>query len=193
MRAAPNTNQAAPEPIRAAPEIEAKRLATSDSTPPDAEASPPAKPGKKRRLVLLLAVPIALVLIGGGVWKSGLLHRHARSSHGHAPVPAAAPAQPVYADMPDIIANLNSPDSQQTFIKLKVKLELADKADLATATHDMPRLMDMFTTYLRDIRPDELRGAAGTYRLREEILARANIALAPAHVLDVLFVQMIMQ
>jgi flagellar FliL protein len=51
----------------------------------------------------------------------------------------------------------------------------------------------MFTTYLREMRPEELRGSAGTYRLREELLARANIAVSPARVTDVLFSEMIIQ
>ena len=46
----------------------------------------------------------------------------------------------------------------------------------------MPRLQDLFQTYLREMRPEELRGSAGTYRLREELIARANVAVAPARV-----------
>jgi flagellar FliL protein len=57
----------------------------------------------------------------------------------------------------------------------------------------MPRLLDLFQTYLRDMRPDELRGSAGTYRLREELIARADIAIAPAHVQNVLFTEMLIQ
>jgi flagellar FliL protein len=57
----------------------------------------------------------------------------------------------------------------------------------------MPRLLDMFTGYLRETRPEELRGSAGTQRLREELLARANIATRPGTVTDVLFVELIVQ
>jgi flagellar FliL protein len=57
----------------------------------------------------------------------------------------------------------------------------------------MPRLLDMFQTYLREMRPEELRGSAGTWRLREELLARANIALAPVRVVDVLFIELLVQ
>jgi flagellar FliL protein len=41
--------------------------------------------------------------------------------------------------------------------------------------------------------PDEVRGSAGTYRLREELIARANAAVAPARVVDVLFTEMLVQ
>ena len=57
----------------------------------------------------------------------------------------------------------------------------------------MPRLQDLFQTYLREMRPEELRGSAGTYRLREELIGRANLAAAPARISDVLFIQMMIQ
>jgi flagellar FliL protein len=57
----------------------------------------------------------------------------------------------------------------------------------------MPRLLDLFQTYLREMRPEELRGSAGTWRLREELIARANIAIAPARVTDVLFTELLIQ
>ena len=57
----------------------------------------------------------------------------------------------------------------------------------------MPRLQDLFLTYIREMRHQELRGSAGTYRLREELIARANLAAAPARINDVLFTQMLIQ
>ena len=57
----------------------------------------------------------------------------------------------------------------------------------------MPRLQDLFTTYLRELRPDELRGSVGMHRLREELTARAAVAAHPVRVTDVLFVEMLVQ
>jgi flagellar FliL protein len=57
----------------------------------------------------------------------------------------------------------------------------------------MPRILDLFQTYLRDMRPEELRGSEGSYRLREELVGRASVAVAPAHVQDVLFEELIIQ
>jgi flagellar FliL protein len=53
--------------------------------------------------------------------------------------------------------------------------------------------LDLFNTYLREMRPEELRGSAGTHRLREELIARASIAVAPARVTDILFVELLVQ
>jgi len=38
-----------------------------------------------------------------------------------------------------------------------------------------------------------LQGAAGMYRLREELLTRVNAAVRPAQVRDVLFKEMVVQ
>ena len=57
----------------------------------------------------------------------------------------------------------------------------------------IPRVVDNFQTYLRELRLDDLRGSAGMYRLREELLTRINIAVEPAKVKAVLFKEMIVQ
>ena len=95
---------------------------------------------------------------------------------------AAAPAarKPVFVDMPDIVANLNAPGRRASYIKLRSKLEVARAEDAPRRPGgDAAAAQDLFTTYLREIRPEELRGSAGTYRLREELMVRANLAAAP--------------
>lgn len=100
---------------------------------------------------------------------------------------------PNFMDLPELIANLNSGPRRTVYVKIKPKLELARAEDEGSVRAAMPRLMDLFQTYLREMRPEELRGSAGTYRLREELLARANIAVAPVRVVDVLFPEILVQ
>ncbi len=57
----------------------------------------------------------------------------------------------------------------------------------------MPRIVDNFQIYLRELRIEDLRGSDGIYRLREELLARVNAAVAPVKVTDVLFKEMLVQ
>ena len=77
--------------------------------------------------------------------------------------------------------------------KTFTKVELARAQDAAAVKERMPRIVDMFQTYMREVRPEELRDSAGTYRLREELIARADIALAPVQVSDVLFAELLVQ
>jgi flagellar FliL protein len=98
-----------------------------------------------------------------------------------------------FMELPEVVANLNVGARRATYVKLRPRLELARPEDEAAVRDAVPRLMDLFQTYLREMRPEELRGSAGTYRLREELIARANIALAPVRVVDVLLPEMLVQ
>jgi flagellar FliL protein len=158
-----------------------------------AEGAPPRSTKKKR--LILLALPLVLTGIGAGLWFSGILPGmlgHQAPEHASAEGAASAPRVPVFVAMPDITANLNAP-GRRAFIRLKSQMEVSGAQDAATLQAAMPRLVDLFTTYLREIRPEELRGSAGTHRLREELIARANIAASPARVTDVLFTEILVQ
>ena len=150
------------------------------------------KGGKKRSKLVLVAAPVVLLAAGGGLWFSGILPHLL----GHAPEQHAktdAPPPPVFVELPEIVANLDSSSRQPAFIKLTARLELAKAADQAAVAAAMPRILDLFQTYLRETRPEELRGSAGTYRLREELINRASLAATPARVTDVLFTQVLVQ
>lgn len=157
---------------------------------PAAEA--PARSGGRKKLVLL-AAPVLLAAIGAGLWFSGILP----GLLGMGPNPdaqvAAPPVVPGFFELPEIIANLNAPGRRPSYIKLRAKLELADSRDMEHVRSALPRLLDLFNTYMREIRPEELRGSAGTHRLREELIARAAIAVAPARVSDILFTEILVQ
>lgn len=156
----------------------------------EAEAPAPARPRGKKKL-LLLAVPVVLAGVGAAGWFSGLIPGLLRG--GAKPAVAAANAPPVYVDIPEIITNLNVPGRRPSYLKLHVKLESPAGQDPAPLAAAQPRLLDLFQTYLRDMRPEELRGSEGSYRLREALLARANAAVSPARLSDVLFVEMVIE
>ncbi len=167
------------------------------------EGAAPKKGGKKK--LVLLAVPLLLVGVGAGLWFGGILPpllgmgpkeeaHDPKAKPGELKPEAEAKAKvPVFVDIPELVANLNVGQRRSSFVKLKAKIEIARAEDQPAVVAAMPRLQDMFTTYLREMRPEELRGSAGTYRLREELIARANIAVSPARVVDVLFGEMLIQ
>jgi flagellar FliL protein len=103
------------------------------------------------------------------------------------------PAKAAFFDIPDIIVNIQTPDSAPAFLKLSVSLEL-DKAEAKAAIEPvLPRIIDQFQTYLRELRVEDIRGSAGVMRLKEELLRRVNLAVAPTPVRDVLLKEMIIQ
>jgi flagellar FliL protein len=159
----------------------------------------PAKGGGKKKLLLIL-LPVLLLGAGAGLWFSGILPgllgmgpkpEEAAQAAAEPPVPPRSP--PAFVELPEIVSNLNAPGRRASFVRLRAKLEISRADDAAAVQAAMPRLLDLFQTYLREVRPEELRGSAGTHRLREELVARASVAVAPARVTDVLFVELLVQ
>ena len=99
----------------------------------------------------------------------------------------------VFFPLEELIVNLNTGGRNSTFLKIRVSLELADGGDISRIESVMPRIMDNFQVYLRELRIEDLKGSAGMYRLREELLTRVNAAAAPAKIQDVLFKEMLVQ
>ena len=160
-------------------------------SPPEATSSN----GGRRKLILLAAPVVLVVAVGSGLWFTGILPRLLGLGHGQdeGRQPARSLA-PIYVDLPEMIANLNSNPRRPSYVKLVARLRgLPDRRMCERVKPVMPRLQDLFQTYLREMRPEELRGSAGTYRLREELIGRANLAAAPARITDVLFTQMLIQ
>jgi flagellar FliL protein len=167
----------------------------SSSPPPktDATEEKPAKKAGKGKLILI-AVPVVLLLVGAGLWFTGILpHMLGMDKQEEKVGEAAKPVPPSYLDIPEMIANLNNNMHKVAYVKLSARVEIPKPEDVEKVKAALPRLQDMMQTYLREMRPEELRGSAGTYRLREELLVRANVAVAPAKISDVLFTQMLVQ
>lgn len=107
--------------------------------------------------------------------------------------PPLRPEDAIFFEMPDILVNLNTPDKRQVYLKLKVALELHKEANVDALTEGLPRVIDKFQVYLREMRVEDLSGSAGLFRLKEELLRRVNAATHPIHVYDVLFKEMLIQ
>jgi flagellar FliL protein len=171
--------------------MSATTTAAADKAAPADDAAPARPPGKRK--LILLAGPLLLAGVLAGLWFSGVLPRMLGLSHANSATQPAKAAAPIYVDLPEMVANLNSNPRRPSYLKLLARVEVARPEDAERVKQALPRLQDMFQTYLREMRPEELRGSAGSYRLREELIVRANVAAAPAHVTDVLFVQLLIQ
>jgi flagellar FliL protein len=157
------------------------------------EPSIPQPPRAARRRwpwFLLAALAVLAALAAGAAWHFKLGPFQSQEAEGPAPAMILAP---VLVDMPEIITNLNAGNRRPVYVKMRARIELARARDVASVQAAMPRLMDSFTTFLRETRPEELRGSAGIHRLREELIARSNILLRPGAVTDVLFVELVVQ
>jgi flagellar FliL protein len=116
-------------------------------------------------------------------------HGAAKGGHGE----AAGGASDSFVAIPTMIVNLNSDDGTPRYLRLTVQLELEDAADKGAVEAIIPKVIDQFQTYLRELRVRDLRGSGGIYRLQMELLWRVNQAAAPVEVKDVLFQEILIQ
>jgi flagellar FliL protein len=155
-----------------------------------------AKGGKSKLMIIVGGAVGLLLVVGAGLYFTGMLDSlMGKKKEAPAAAEAAPPPKPlVFFDLPDFLVNLNSGGAKKaSFLKLSVSLELEKQEDTARLQAVMPRIVDNFQIYLRELRIDDLRGSGGIYRLREELLARVNAAVAPVKVNDVLFKEMLVQ
>lgn len=108
-----------------------------------------------------------------------------------APVIKEGPDGIVFYTLPDIVVNMQTADGKTTFLKLKLTFELPDEETAEALTPNLPRLSDMFQTFLRELRPEDLNGSQGAYQLRVELLRRVNLVAAPSKVNAVLIEEML--
>ena len=109
-------------------------------------------------------------------------------------VDAEEPDKPVlFYEMPDMLVNLSHKDKRSHYLKLKVALEMSDRETKRSIEPMLPRIMDIFQIYLRELRSEDLEGSAGVYRLKEELLRRINLVLNPRKIDRILFKEMIVQ
>ncbi len=189
-----------------------KTEAEADAPADGAEGEAPAK--KKPPLMILIAGGVgALVVLGGGGGAAMMMLGHkppedaahakkekpkkkddAKKGDKDAKSPVTeGPDGVVFYTMPDLTANIQSADGKPTFIKLKLAFELPDKDTADSIEPNAPRLNDMFQTFLRELRPEDLSGSQGSYQLRAEIQRRVNLVIAPAKVNAVLIQEMLIQ
>ncbi|MCG8360440.1 MAG: flagellar basal body-associated FliL family protein [Kiloniellales bacterium] len=163
----------------------------------EVEAKPKSKGLAGKKLVLLIVLPIVLLLAGGaGIFFSGLLDGLLGGSPPEEGAEAqeqqvAAPA--VFYELPEMLVNLNSSGNASAFLRLSVSLELRPGVQPAVLEKVLPRIVDNFQVYLRELRVEDLSGSAGLQRLREELLKRVNAAAQSNVVKDVLFKEMLVQ
>jgi flagellar FliL protein len=99
----------------------------------------------------------------------------------------------VYFDMPEMTVNLSASSERPQYLRVKVTLEMADARVQDAIKTAMPRVVDAFQVHLRELRAVDLEGSAGLYRLREELMRRINVAIAPAKIRAVLFKEVVVQ
>ena len=177
--------------------------------------------GKKKLLIIIGGVIVLLLAVGAGLYFTGMLdsllgkEQCVEEVDEHGEVIKECPAEEEHAEskggdhggggghgegagsnfleIPTMIVNLNTENGTPRYLRLTVQLEFESPEDMHAVEAVMPRVVDQFQTYLRELRVRDLRGSAGIYRLQMELLWRVNQAAAPIEVKDVLFQEILIQ
>ena len=159
----------------------------------EGEASTEAPVKGKRKLVIIIAAVVLLAAVGAGLFFGGVIGGGKKESKKDDKKAEVSVPKPAYYDLPEFLVNLSTGSGKTSFLKMSVTLELKDDASKAVVDANKPRILDAFNTYLRELRPSDLSGSAGIYRLREELIARINSTVEEGLVKDILFSEIIIQ
>jgi flagellar FliL protein len=160
------------------------------------EASAQAEPKKKKmsgkKLVLFILLPV-LLLGGGGAAAYFFLLKKPAPDAAAAEASAEPATPPFYLAMDELQDNLVSTGKRSNFLRLSLWLQVKNEEESKKLAGVMPRIIDQFHTYLRSLRIEDLQGADGVQRMRDELLMRARAAAKPTEIDDVLIKAMLAQ
>ena len=149
-----------------------------------------------KKLVLFIVLP--LLLLGGGGAAAWMLLFSAEPKKEGAEVELEEEVEeeghiPAFVELPKMQANLIMTGKKQPFMVATMVLEVGSPEDQKIVEEVRPRIENEIVTYLRSLRPEDVQGAAGLQRLREELLLRVKESAKPAKVKDILFKEMLVQ
>ncbi|WP_029063072.1 flagellar basal body-associated FliL family protein [Labrenzia sp. DG1229] len=149
--------------------------------------------GGKKKLFLFGGIGLVVLLAAGGAayyFLMGSATPTMMPDDAGSPVEVQKPV--VFFDLPEMTVNLAT-EGRTTYLKVRIALEVENRAMIDQIQPFLPRILDAFQIYLRELRPADLEGSAGLFRLKEELLRRINLSVYPAKVEGVLFKEILVQ
>jgi flagellar protein FliL len=144
----------------------------------------------KGKLKLIIAALVVVLIVSGAATWFFFFRHHGEEMHAE----VLPPKPPIFLEVPDMLVNLvNSPGERVQYLKVRVVLEVKEDKQVEAIKPSLPRVTDIFQTYLRELRPSDLNGSAGLFRLKEELTRRVNAAVSPSQVSAVLFKEIVVQ
>jgi flagellar FliL protein len=163
--------------------------------------APKKKKFSGKKLVLFIILPV-LLLGGGGAAAYFLLLKKDPAAEDHAAAAEDAHAEEasgepqVYVGLGvdhGLQVNLVSSGKRTSYLNLDLWLAVKNEEEAKKLEGVMPKVIDQFQVYLRSLRVEDLQGADGVQRMRDELLIRAKAAAKPVEVEDVLIKSMLAQ
>ncbi len=144
---------------------------------------------KKNKITVLLTV-LACVFIGGFLFhKSFQLQEIEEQTQLHDDTHKV-----IFVPLDEMTINLkNGAGNNITWLRIKVVLEVKGKNNYNVVSQLTPKIVDIFQTYLKELRQSDLEGSFGIYKIKNEMMMRINTVIYPAAINEILFQEIIVQ
>lgn len=155
------------------------------------------EPAKRSKLPLILGLVLFLAAAGGGFYAtfSGMFSiaslMGGEKVDGEDDMVMAAASTPTFFPIGETIIPLG-PNAEAEFLLMTSEIEI-DPKDLEAFQALMPRIQDLFNTYLRAVEARDLEQPNATMRLRDQLLRRLRVIAEPAMPRDLLFTSFILK
>lgn len=170
-------------------ELEAKG---EDAVGEEKLAGTAGKPARNKKKLAIIAGASLLLLLGGGGTAYALIGGdEAEAAEHHGAGEEAGPES--FVDLPAMTVNLRSADGSARFLRVHLMLVPSSADRQEEITQKLPLIIDAYQPFLRELRPEDLAGSAAAFRLKEEMLVRANQEVGEGSVADVLIQDLVQQ
>ncbi len=144
------------------------------------------KEGGKGKLTLTVAGIIAIFVVGA------LLYYRFSDNSSH--TDDLNDKSVVFIPVDEITVNLRQGvENNTSWLKIRVTLEVHGKGNGEVVKNMLPKIVDIFQTYLKELRKSDLDGSFGIYKIKDEMMLRINTVLYPAKIEGILFQDFMMQ
>lgn len=156
------------------------------------EKAPTAKPVRSRRRFAVIGAAAAVLLLGGAGVAYALMESSGSGAVGDSHAGDGEGAE-TFIDIPPMTVNLRSSDGTPRFLRVHLMLVPTSSGRQDEITQKLPLIIDAYQPFLRELRPEDLAGSAAAFRLKEEMLIRANHEVGAGAVADVLIQDLVQQ
>jgi flagellar FliL protein len=101
--------------------------------------------------------------------------------------PAGPPDRSLFVDMPQMLVALHSSIAGSPVLQLSVTIQCSTSDDVETLKSYLPRVLDVFQSYVGGMRVEDFRGTENLEKFRKGLIKNLLTAIKPGKVDNVLF------
>lgn len=94
--------------------------------------------------------------------------------------------------LPEFVVHLRNPEAER-YARMSFELEIGSEEEKADLSAAMPRVREVFISYLSDRTVEDLRGSEGIDRTKKELLARLEKEVSSAPVRSIYITDIVVQ